>query len=219
MALWIIEALKKDYALSLVTTGRLSLERLNRTWGTSIAPDDLRLVRVPPFFLNYTDRFTTLRGALLTRFCRRIAPRFEAMFATYGVMDFGRQGIQYIGDFLFAQKIGAALYPAPKAGEKDLFHRDSPARRAYVKLGEALDTPSWARILGNLTLVNSEWTRRLMRTEFGLETVVVYPPVPGDYPRIPWEGRESGFVLLAKLSPIKQIDRAVDILSRVRQRG
>jgi glycosyltransferase involved in cell wall biosynthesis len=46
---------------------------------------------------------------------------------------------------------------------------------------------------------------------------VVYPPVAGESPRVPWAEREDGFVVIGRLVPEKGLPLIMDILSEVRK--
>lgn len=71
----------------------------------------------------------------------------------------------------------------------------------------------------NLTLVNSQWTGKIIAELYGIETRTIYPPVPGGYLEIPWDEREDGFVCISRFSPEKELERVISILAEVRDRG
>jgi len=217
--LWIIEALKDMYELYLITTGSVDFKYLNECWGTNIKPSEITVVKFPQYFLKYTNRFFALRYSILGRFCKRISSEFNVMFSTYNVMDFGKRGIQSIGDFLFSDKIRRVLYNLPKKREKGWFYRDSLLRKVYLKLCKYIFNPSEKMIKNNLTLVNSEWTRRLIKKIYAIDAQVVYPPVTERFPHISWDKRETGFVCIGRLVPFKKIERTIEILTKLRERS
>jgi glycosyltransferase involved in cell wall biosynthesis len=45
----------------------------------------------------------------------------------------------------------------------------------------------------------------------------VYPPVTAEFPDVPWERRAPGFVCIGRISPEKELDRVIDIVSAVRR--
>ncbi|MCL4488721.1 MAG: glycosyltransferase [Chloroflexi bacterium] len=49
--------------------------------------------------------------------------------------------------------------------------------------------------------------------------MVLYPPVPGDFPPVPWNERENGFVCIGPISSEKNYEDIIAILSQVRARG
>ena len=57
-----------------------------------------------------------------------------------------------------------------------------------------------ARMRTNLTLVNSDFIAAQVRALHGVETVTLYPPVPGDFPIVPWEARRNGFLAIGRLA-------------------
>jgi len=154
----------------------------------------------------------------LARYCQENSLRFDLMFSTYGAMNFGRPGIQYILDPTFTTRTLRLLHPEPRKS-RIWFYRESPLRRAYLRLGVRLSGFTVDGIKRNVTLVDSNWTGRLAQEAYGLETRTVYPPVTDQGPDIPWEKREGGFVCMGRIIPEKQIERTVEILQRVRDTG
>jgi glycosyltransferase involved in cell wall biosynthesis len=221
VTLSIAEALQEDYEVSLITTrrhnARVDLERLNSFCDTVVDERKVTVIEAPlPEFLR--TNFAALRGAVFARFCRRLAPEFDVMFMTYGVMDFGVRGIQLIHDPLFSPELHRQLTPFPK-GLRGWFYRDSPLRKVYLGLSRRVTGYSEDRMKNNLTLVSSEWTARIVRNVYGIETRIVYPAVAGNFPDIAWPNREDGFVCAGRWSIEKRMERVVRILGEVRKRG
>jgi glycosyltransferase involved in cell wall biosynthesis len=138
------------------------------------------------------------------------------MFSAYNPMDFGRPGIQYLLDPLFNTQLLRMLNPTPKRWLR-WFYRDTPFRRAYLRLGEKLSSYSAEAVRRNLTLVDSDWMGVLTRSALRLETRTLYPPVPDDFQGKPWDKRESGFLCVGRIVPEKQVERAIRIVAAVRR--
>jgi glycosyltransferase involved in cell wall biosynthesis len=217
----IAEALQEDYEVALITTStdrvRVDFDRLNRFCETAVDKSKVpvREVLIPEFLRT---NFAALRGGIFSRFCRRLVAEFDVMFMTYGVMDFGVRGIQLIHDPLFSPELHRQLTPFPR-GLRGWFYRDSPLRKAYLGLSQQVAGYSEEGMKNNLTLVSSEWTGRIVRQCFGIETRTVYPPVAGKFPEVAWSDREDGFVCAGRWSLEKRMERVVRILGEVRKRG
>jgi glycosyltransferase involved in cell wall biosynthesis len=215
--LWISEALKKDYDVSIITMGKIELNRLNESYGTNLNLGEIKLIEIaiPSFFKN---RFDALRGYRLAKFCKKNASKFDLMISTYNVMDFGTKGIQFIADFSFDDRQRQQFHPVQK-GFKGLFYQSSPFRWLYLSFGKILagiSKDGWKR---NLTIANSNWSGKIMKEVYGIETQTIYPPVVSEFPDVPWDKREDGFVVLARLSPEKRIEKVIKILENVRKKG
>jgi len=215
-ALWTLQALQTRMRPTLITTGRPDLRALNGKYGTDLDPGriEVRLVGILP---GTRKRFDALRGSRLARYCRRHARDYDAMISTYNVMDFGTAGIQMIADFSFDDDLRRELDFGGGASQGALY-RASAARTLYIRLARALagtQGEGWKR---NRTVSNSVWTRDLLRQRFGVDSEVVYPPVAGEYPDIPWSEREDGFVMIGRLAPEKGFASVVGILAEVRRR-
>jgi glycosyltransferase involved in cell wall biosynthesis len=215
VALGAIQALQDDHRVTLITMGRPDLQALNGKYGTDIDTGkfETRFLAIPP---GMKTRFDALRGFRLARYCRRHAREYDVMISAYNVMDFGVPGIQMIADFSFDDDVRRELdFESGAAG--NALHKASAGRSIYLGLARALAGDrevGWKR---NRTVANSEWTRGLLRERFGLDSEVIYPPVVGDFPRLPWSEREAGFVFMGRLAPEKGIRSIIEILGDVRK--
>jgi glycosyltransferase involved in cell wall biosynthesis len=216
-ALWIVEALKMNHDVYLITMGNVNLSQLNECYGTNLKED---FVTIIPLALPYLfkRRFDALRGYRLARFCKKNSSEFDLMISTYNMMDFGRKGIQCIADFSFDDGLRRAIHPST-GGMKSWLYRDSPFRKVYLKVAKILSGNSRDGWRENLTIANSDWSARLIKETYGVESIKIYPPVTGEFTDIPWDKREDGFVCLARLVPEKQIDKTIEILETVREKG
>jgi glycosyltransferase involved in cell wall biosynthesis len=215
VALAATKALQEEYRVSLITMGRPDLAALNEKYGAGIdlARLETRFLTIPP---GTRRRFDALRGFPLTRYCRRNARDYDLLISAYNVMDFGVAGIQMIADFAFDDTLRREADYSGGVVEST-FHRPSPGRTFYLRLARALAgdrEEGWRR---NLTLANSKWTARRLRERLGLAADVIYPPVAGDWPRVPWTEREDGFVAVGRLVPEKGFDLIIAILAEVRK--
>src|SRR5690348_14881388 len=164
-ALWGIEALKRDFDVTLVTGGPVDLDRLNKYYGTNLERDEFRILYAPmPFGLFRSTRFAALKGAFLQRYLQRVAPDFDVMVSAYNACDFGRPGIQFIADFSFVSEWRQKLDPAV-AGHRDWWYGDSPLRRAYLGLCRQVAPSEPAAWKLNLTVANSDWSGQLLQRE------------------------------------------------------
>jgi len=219
-ALWTVEALKRDCNVTLITGGKVDLERLNAYYATDHQPGEFAVHEVRmPLGLHCSPNFAGLRGALFTRECRRLAPRFDVVTTHYNPCDLGVPLIQFVADFSFAPRLQQALDPSPRSG-RQWWYSDTVLRRAYLGLCDRFATQRAENWKHNVTVANSGWTARLLEKEFGIVArLVQFPPVPGEFPPIPWKEREDGFVCVGRVVPEKRMDEVIRILHRVRQHG
>jgi len=216
LAAWMIEALKHEYRLTLLTWARPDLEAVNRFFGTDLHDSDFALELVRPWAAGLAampprGRITLLRHLYLVSCARRRAAGFDAVIGTNNEADVGPRGIQY---FHFPRFIDR-----PKFNLQWKHGAAAPAIRAYQAASRLVTGFSVERMRRNLTMVNSDFTGRLVRELHGIETVTVYPPAVGTFPDIPWSERKNGFVCMGRISREKRIEVVIDILAAVRQAG
>jgi glycosyltransferase involved in cell wall biosynthesis len=217
MPLWIMETLKRIYDITLITMGDIDLDEMNHAYGTNLKGKECNIISIPiPFLLK--KRFAVLRGYRLARHCAKHAAEYDIMISTYNVMDFGLKGVQFIADFSFIDEL-RRKYDFPEHGSQNILYRQSFARSLYLKIGRLLAGISKDGWKQNITIANSDWSGRVMHDVCGTECKTLYPPVLGEFPSIFWDKRETGFVVLARLSPEKRIEKIIEIVEKVRQRG
>ncbi len=218
--LWTLEALKHDYDVSLITGGGVAdFDRLNQYYGTDLKPGEFSFIRAPmPLGLGNTLKFAGLRGHLLARFCHRLASRFDLIIGGYGPIECPARGIQYLPDVSFDAELRCRLDPV-LGGWKRWWYAPTLLRKVYLKICESIAPSLTGRWKQNLTVAISKWTAKVTREAHGVEPRVIYPPVAGDFPAIPYDQRENGFVCIGRISPEKRMHTAIHILERVRRRG
>lgn len=212
---WMLQALRDDYLLAVLSWRPVDLDAINEHFGTSLRPTDLHCFVYPPLLRRFLDgvpgTWTLLKTFLLLKRSRSIQPGFDLVLSVNNEADFGRPGIQYIH------------YPwnhFPRPSVDRHWYANRATNALYYRLLPALTDYSMSRIKQNVTLVNSDWTGELVKDLYpGIETRTLYPPVLGDFPSVPWKRREDGFVCIGRISREKEIDKIIRILALVRERG
>lgn len=217
VALWILGALQEIAEITLLTTGPVDLPRLNDSYGTAVKPDRLRVLSIS-LFPMFGVRFDALRSARLARFVKKRSPDFDLMISSYNPCDFGRRGLQFIGDFSFDDQARRELHPGP-GGLKDVLYRRSFLRSSYLRLGKIWSGDRGFGWKENVTVSNSRWTRDMLLERYGVDSAIIYPPVSSVRSARPWEEREDGIVCIGRISPEKRIESLLGITERLRERG
>jgi glycosyltransferase involved in cell wall biosynthesis len=214
VAAWMLEALRDEHQLTLLTIEPPDLADCNRFFGTSLQAGDFEVRTVPAVrrlgALAPTP-LTFLKHSLLLRHARRLAADHDVLVTADNETDFGRRGIQYVHY--------PKLDPIRPAVELRWYHGSRAAVSLYYKLGRRLGGISDEGIRRNVTLVNSAFIAARIRALHGIDATVLHPPVPGNFSAVPWEARENAFVALGRISPEKRLEDVVEIVRRVRARG
>lgn len=217
VATWAIQALIRDYDVAVATLGPIDTPALNRAFGTSLAPKDFQVAIAPRKYLRRLS-FVPTRGALLEShltiaWARELdrRNRYDVLFSTQNEADFGRPGLQYIhypGWYL----------PRP-AHELQWFHRIPGLLALYRRYCFRISHATQQGIEANISLANSTFVAGRTRDAHRCEPVILYPPVPGNFPDVPWEQRRPAIVGIGRLDPLKRWGMAVEIVNAVRARG
>jgi len=220
VAMWGAEALKQDFTVSILTTGRADLEDLNRFYGTTLKEDEvtIRSLRIPGV-ISRVQGAGALRAAFFQRAISKIAANYDVLFSAYNPCDYTVPGIHLL-DLSWDEQLRNRFAPLP-VGVDGLFHRVSPLRAFYLALTRVVARPSGRDLFsgGDCLLANSHWTASIIQAKHGFECRVLYPPVPGDFPDLPYEKRKNEFVCLGRISQEKRLERIIEILGKVRDCG
>jgi glycosyltransferase involved in cell wall biosynthesis len=215
--MWLIEALKRDCDVTVVTTMGWNLTVLNEFYGTSLCEQDVtvRLAPVPRPFR--TLEAATIMGAFYQRFASEIAGEYDLRISAYNPTDWGLPAIHFVADFSWfgplRENFDKRLTP--------LIYRDSIFRRMYLRTAALWGKPSGRDVLReDLVIANSNWTAALLKEHCGVKTApVVYPSVWAEFSEVPWEEKEQAFVMIGRIAPEKRVERVIAILDAVRCRG
>jgi glycosyltransferase involved in cell wall biosynthesis len=217
VVMWLVEALKRHYEITVLTTGGWDLPALNAYYGTQIQASEVqvRIAPVPWPFRNYSA--AALRGACYQRFARQVAQEYDLRISAYNLTDWGLPAIHFIADFNW----NPALREQYDPHSPGFIYQESPLRWTYLKLAAAYNKPTGRDFIRKDQIVaNSHWSADLLKKQFGARcTAVIYPPVWTEFPEVPWEQKEEAFVMIGRIAPEKRIERAIAILDEVRQRG
>lgn len=221
VAAWIIEALKREYEVSLLTWTPPDLGSINRFYGTSLNESDFK-VHCAPWLLRRlidldADPHSIQKICLLMRLCKRMKDDYDIFITADNEVDFGRKGIQYVHYPWRHQQYHECqpFVDLPWYHYRRLWAIIKGKYRPWILLSGF----SFNGMASNLTLVNSDWTGREFKKLYGIEPVTLYPPVSGNFPDIPWEERENGFTCIGRMSGEKKLEEIIDILAAVKSQG
>lgn len=214
--MWMIEALKLDCDVTVLTTKGWQLNELNEFYGTSVRPDQAKLRKIPTLLPDGVSA-AGLRGAIFQRFLQKAAPEYDIRISAYNPADWGLPAMHKMADFSWSDEI-KQKYDFPVPG---FIYKDTLLRKAYL-LGCRLIAGTSGRdcFMQDLVLANSHWVAEQLRQRCGGQLPrVEYPPVWCKFPRVAWDAKEFAFVMIGRISPEKRIESAIEALSAVRNRG
>lgn len=212
VAAWALQALAPAHEVTVLSWTKVDVDPVNRFFGTHLRPSDFRTLLVPRHWVGVPDHLpvpaTLVKLALIMRYTRRVSDGFDVIFGAYNETDYGRRGIQYI-------HYPTYLRPRPVVDLR--WYHQATALALYYRLADGIAGFSMERLRANVTLVNSDWTGRHVQDFLGVNTRTVYPPVVDPAPGIPWSDRSPNFLAVGRISPEKEYERLMRILSRVRR--
>ena len=202
VCLWILEALKKTYDLTLFTIFDVDFDKLNSMYGTQLSQEMVKIRVIFPtvtktllkfLFANMNNRnLAILAMHLLLRHLKAHNQEYDLLLSGYNAVDFGRVGIQYVH----------WINVIPNDG---LYGKISNSSLENVKL--------------NISITNSFAVSKLLKDKYAIDAKVVYPPVLLKDKNISWGQKENAFICSGRLTAAKAPHKAIQILKKVRKKG
>jgi glycosyltransferase involved in cell wall biosynthesis len=216
---WALEALRRDWHVTILCASYPDFEGANKHFGTDLGEEDFTIWQLP-FPLRHLDKldpdpFSAQRLAWLMRYCQSRCHEYDVVVSTDDEIDFGRPGVQY------------THYPHMERHLQDFETLENLSRgKKFLGLLTGKVRP-WlfisgiklSRIRRNLMVTNSHWTARRINQVYGVDALVLYPPVLWSGASPDWAERKPAFVALGRLSPDKRLMELIAIIERVRERG
>ena len=217
VAACVIEALKSQNEVSVLSWAPPDIEAVNRVFATSLKSSEFT-AHYAPLFLRALAKLNPylypLRYGILLRLCKKISNDYDIMISVNNEADFGRKGIQYVHEPPYW------FYPIYRQSRPDirlLFpHHLWTVFKGKHRPWMLVAGFSYDRMKQNITLVNSNWTATRVREAYGMVSTTVYPPVLGSFPKVPWAEREIGFVCIGRIIPWKKLEKIIEITEAVR---
>jgi glycosyltransferase involved in cell wall biosynthesis len=217
VAAWVLQALRERFDVSLATLQAPDYADLNRNWGTSLRPGDVRVHVAPRRYTRLLRSLPTPGALLETCLTMRLARalderrRYDVLLGTQNEADFGRRGITYVHH-------PWVYLPRPE-DEMRWYHRIPGTLTAYRAICQAISRGSNEGLRRNLSLANSSFIAGRIRAVHGIDSTVVFPPVTSEFPERRWEDRVDAVVALGRLNGSKRWEMAVAVVDELRRRG
>ena len=217
---WMLEALKFEYRITLLLWTPVEWDAVNRHYGTRLHPSEFNLIVCPAWIRRIVnalpgDPWNFQGYCLLMRWCKIIGHRYDILLSCNDETDFGMRGIQYV--HYPYQKRNWEKCASGKAGNRRESVGMTRGMWARVRPWRLISGFSFKRMRENRTLVNSLWTGQLFSRIYAREGEVVYPPVPGVFPHVPWHEKENGFVCIGRITAEKRIEMLIEIIAEIRK--
>lgn len=201
VGLWILEALKNQYDVTLLTLFPLDFQQINSAYGTQLSPQNVAVKSMFPRAAQKSLQFLIANNSGVKKWVNHSFIGWfksqtqddDLVVSAYNAADLGKRGIQYIHWI-------------------NVFDKDD---RFYKNISHFSDE----RMKGNISISNSYVVADSVRDEYGIESTVIYPPVVLEVQNIPWELKENAFICSGRLTVAKQPHKAIQILKKIREKG
>jgi glycosyltransferase involved in cell wall biosynthesis len=206
--MWLIEALKENYNLSLITRGNFHLDKLNLIAGTDVKTNEIKVINTQLKVTLKTNIFGRIWNALYLRMCRFFATDYDLCITGSQTINWGRKAIHILSDAEWNEelKITFGCTQEPKSFLFKIYNWGAKMIEGHPN-----------HLLSNdLYIANSKWTARVSSPYINTKIRVVYPPVQPIKYTFAATRKNNSFLYIGRISPEKRIELAIDILKKIR---
>jgi glycosyltransferase involved in cell wall biosynthesis len=215
-AMWLIQALCAHYDVTLVTTSQFDLDFFNKFAASELKRDQFHIRQIPLLPAPPSMPMSAIQSSLFQRSARSCAAEFDLCLNAMNLLDLGVHAVHFIADLDWLAAIDPDSQSAPAPAKP---RSASALRRLYHSLSASALNPSGRDLLREDVLVsNSEWVASSLRA-MGIESPVIYPPVPWVSREKDWETRRNDFVWIGRIDPSKKLEDAINIVAALRNAG
>jgi glycosyltransferase involved in cell wall biosynthesis len=207
--MWLIEALKNDFEVSLITRGGFDLDELNQVSSTQLKSGEFKMIQLPFHHLLSQTKGGLIWQGVYYRMCRIYARQFDLCITASRTINWGKPAVHILSDVEWNEEL-MEKYGDREPSKKGLIHR------LYSFASQLAEGKSRHNIASDFFIANSQWTAKVSRPYMKQESTVVYPPVPQSHEQHPITSRQNSFLYLGRISSEKRIDIAIRILEKVR---
>lgn len=209
VSLWIMEALAPHYQVTLFTLSSIDLPQLDSLYNTHLTDQPLTIHPLLPPALDTSwingliANSPPIRFALIhwsIRAFKALTADYDLVLSTYNAVDMGQPGLQYLHWV-------HVVDPQPQEN------------KGWNRLILNLSGFSMDQLKQNQSLANSYYTANRIKSEYGMDSRVIYPPVITEMEKRSWAQKEDAFLCSGRIVFPKQTHRVIEILQAVRDRG
>jgi len=211
--MWLIQALKDQYQISVITRGGWDLKSLNKFANTTIEAENISLVKLPFSKLLSQTKGGAIWNGFFLRYCRRIGKSFDIRISAARPIDWGLPAVHILADVFWNDELYLKFGPPKTISET------SGVRYLLGKIGTVIEGRSNRLIRDDRFIANSKWTAEISLKYCLLKPVIIYPPVLNIEFQKDWNSRENDFVYLGRISEEKKLEQAIEIIEAVRNKG
>jgi len=213
---------KFDKVTVIHSGGKLDSEKIECWSGVKLDSERVQFISAGWLGTALGSKVALLKFALVIHAAMRIAHQYDLVVSTYGECAIDAPKLIQIVHyplFLFDRQSFECL------GVKDMSFWHYVFRKQYVQLCRLIARWNPEIISRQETISNTDWVSDHFRAAYGGKKITrIYPGAKteisvGTSEFISFDKRKFGFVILGRLVPNKRVERAIEIISKVRQQG
>jgi glycosyltransferase involved in cell wall biosynthesis len=205
-AMWIIEALVREYDVTVYTRGGFNVEELNTLAGTQIPADALTVHQAN---IGAGLPLGALRSGAFMRSLPNVGAAFDLRITASGVLPWGLPALHFLSSVEWNPALAQQVDLGRKVALRSCLSRWLTDFSAGPKTDMAQD----------LFISNSQWLKDHCEPLLPAPIRVIHPVLPNLPEGAPWKDRDEVVLVFGRISPEKRIEDAIQIVELARASG
>lgn len=205
-AMWIIEALVREYEVTVYTRGGFNIEELNTLAGTQILTNSLT---VHDAKIGKGLPLGALRSSAFLLSLPTVGAAYDLRVTASGVLPWGLPALHFLSSVEWNPALAQEVDPCRKVALRGRLSRWLTDFSAGQKIDMAQD----------LFIANSQWLKKHCEPLLPAPIRVIHPALPKMPVGDPWQDRDEVVLVFGRISPEKRIEDAIQIVELARASG
>lgn len=214
----IIQALRDQHDLELITFQNPDIKELNRFFGTDLKEEDFSPNRPlsSPFFRRMRGKFFKMRNGVIKRYAKKNSGKYDTLVCGFNEADLGQTGIQYIH---VPDSVNEQIFQdTGEITEKLATRPETLQYKIYLEFVDRFLKPNKIGVSMNKTLCNSSYSKRVYEEVFNDTAEILQPPVSIEFDnKMDFEERENGFVIIGSIASHERQKETIRIIDKIRK--
>jgi glycosyltransferase involved in cell wall biosynthesis len=205
-AMWIVEALVHEYAVTIYTRGGFDLEELNTLAGTQIPADNLT-IRLANIGSGRT--LGALKSRAFMHSLADVGAAFDLRVTASGILPWGLPALHFLTSVEWSPALTKRVDPGHKVALRGRLSRWLADFSMWRKTDMSQD----------VFIANSEWLKERCEPLLPAPIQVIHPVLPGLPEAVRPQDRGEVVLVFGRISPEKRVEDAIQIVELARASG
>jgi glycosyltransferase involved in cell wall biosynthesis len=215
-----LQAIQSDHSVTLFTLRESSIDEVNETFGTDVDSGQIEVINPVPSVLCWL--FESLESVVVKVRSKKKLKSISISFLKYWVLKRQSPHDVYVctqNEFATEEHSVEYVHFPSLSGIVSDFEDRGRFQTAVEMLNRYFhDVPDGYHD-NTTTITNSDWTADIIERAYGIDPLVIYPPVDHKaFDPVPWNERDNEIVAIGRIVPGKRYEEMIEVMDGLSER-